>query len=166
MVSKLAEGTLTTAFGEYREMLFYDGQKEVIVMLLGAPEDKEDILCRIHSSCIYGHVFNSIECDCRSQMESAQKLMEKEGHGILILMDQEGKGNGHLALMKSQAYKKVGYTQAEAYEAAGYAKDARDFSAAGKILQYLGVKSIRLITDNLLKVNILEKYGVIARKYD
>lgn len=92
--------------------------------------------------------------------------MEKEGHGILILMDQEGKGNGHLALMKSQAYKKAGYTQAEAYEAAGYAKDARDFSAAGKILQYLGVKSIRLITDNLLKVNILEKYGVIARKYD
>ncbi|HLP95016.1 MAG TPA: hypothetical protein VK168_13325 [Saprospiraceae bacterium] len=160
MIHKLAEGTLNTRFGEYREILYYDGQKETIAMVYGKPEGQKEVLCRIHSSCIYGHVFNSVECDCRQQMELAQHQIQQAGCGIIILMDQEGKGNGHLALMKSQAFKKAGIRQAEAYVAAGYAADARDFRAAAKILKDLDVQSVSLITDNPLKAKTLEDLGI------
>jgi GTP cyclohydrolase II len=160
MIQRLAQGTLKTRFGEYREILYYDGQKESIAMILGSPEYQSDVLVRIHSACVYGHVFNSVECDCREQMENAQRLIEEAGCGIIILLDQEGKGNGHLALMKSQAYKKSGMKQADAYVAAGYAPDARNFSAAAKIIQDLEVVSVRIMTDNLLKIKSLESFGV------
>ncbi|HAD13541.1 MAG TPA: GTP cyclohydrolase [Saprospirales bacterium] len=165
MIHRLAEGALKTRFGEYREILYYDGQKETIVMVMGSPEGQKEVLCRIHSSCIYGHVFNSVECDCRQQMEAAQQLIQEAGCGIIILMDQEGKGNGHLALMKSQGFKKAGMRQAEAYMAAGYADDARDFRAAAKILKDLEVKSVSLITDNPLKAKTLEDLGIPLAPY-
>ncbi len=165
MIHKLAEGTLKTRYGQYREMLYYDGQKESIAMILGDPKGKDDVLCRIHSACVYGHVFNSIECDCRSQMETAQQMIQQEGCGILILLDQEGKGNGHMALMKSQAFKQAGMRQADAYVAAGYSADARDFRAAAKILKDLGVLSVRLITDNPQKGQSLEDLGVSVSGY-
>ncbi|MFT4031265.1 MAG: GTP cyclohydrolase, partial [Siphonobacter sp.] len=65
MIVKLAEGNLKTKFGEFQEVLFYDGQKESIALVMGEVAGAESVLCRVHSSCIFGHVFNSIECDCR-----------------------------------------------------------------------------------------------------
>lgn len=165
MIQKLAEGSLKTQYGHYREFLYYDGIKESIAMVLGHPEGKSEVLCRIHSACVYGHVFNSIECDCRSQMEAAQQMLQQEGAGILILLDQEGKGNGHMALMKSQAFKQAGMRQADAYVAAGYSADARDFRAAAKILKDLGVLSVRLMTDNPQKGQTLEELGVTVSGY-
>lgn len=160
MIVKLAEGNLKTHYGEYRELLFYDGQKETIAMMLGDAAGAENVLCRIHSSCIHGHYFNSVECDCRAQMEISQKLIEKAGLGILILLDQEGKGNGHFALLESIAHKRKGLKQADAYEAVGFKKDARDYRAAAEILQFIGVKSICMLTDNPEKVKTLEQHGV------
>lgn len=165
MIQKLAEGSLKTQYGHYREFLYYDGIKESIAMVLGHPEGKSEVLCRIHSACVYGHVFNSIECDCRSQMEAAQQMIQQKGAGILILLDQEGKGNGHMALMKSQAFKQAGMRQADAYVAAGYSADARDFRAAAKILKDLGVLSVRLMTDNPQKGQTLEELGVTVSGY-
>jgi GTP cyclohydrolase II len=160
MVVKIAEGSLKTRFGEYRERLYYDGQKESIAMTMGDVEGAEDVLCRVHSSCIFGHVFNSIECDCREQMEMSQRLIEKAGRGIIIWLDQEGKGNGHYALLNSVAYKRAGLAQADAYEAVGFRKDARDFTRAAEILADLGVHSIRMLTNNPDKVDTLSRHGI------
>lgn len=162
MIVKLAEGNLKTKYGEYREILFYDGQKESIALVMGDPEGAEDLLCRVHSSCIFGHVFNSIECDCREQMEMSQQLIEQAGRGIVIWMDQEGKGNGHFALLKSVEHKRAGLAQADAYEAVGFKRDARDFTRAAEILKMLGVKSIRMLTNNPDKVDTLTRHGVVV----
>lgn len=160
MIVKLAEGNLKTKFGEFHEMLFYDGQKESIALIMGNVEGEENVLCRIHSSCIFGHYFNSVECDCQEQMIISQQLIQNCGKGIIILLDQEGKGNGHFALLKSVEYKRKGIKQADAYEAAGFKRDARDFSSAGKILNQIGVKSIRLLTENADKIKMITQFGI------
>ncbi len=160
MIVKLAEGTLKTKFGEFQEALYYDGQKESIAFFMGDIANAEDILCRVHSSCIFGHYFNSIECDCQEQMDISQQLIQREGKGIIILLDQEGKGNGHFALLNSVKHKRQGVQQADAYEAVGFQRDARNFSSAGKILKDLGVKSIRMLTNNANKVKTLSEQGI------
>jgi GTP cyclohydrolase II len=160
MIVKMAEGNLKTQYGSYREILYYDGQKEIVVMVLGDVENTEGVLCRIHSSCIYGHYFNSIECDCREQMALSQQIIEKEGKGILFLLDQEGKANGHFALMQSKVFKKKGYAQADAYEAVGFKRDARDFSKVAEILKELNVKSVSMLTDNAHKTETLTRHGI------
>ena len=98
---RLAERNLKTKFGEFKEILYYDGQRESIALVMGDVENGEDVLCRVHSRCISAHEFNSIECDCREQMEISQFLIEQNGSGVVIWLDQEGKGNGHLALIGS-----------------------------------------------------------------
>lgn len=160
MIVKLAEGNLKTKFGEYHEIQYYDGIKESFALVMGNVEGADDVLCRVHSSCIFAHHFNSIECDCREQMEISQQLIQKEGKGVVIWLDQEGKGNGHYALLNSAKFKNEGMPQAEAYEAVGFEKDARNFSAAAKILNELGVKSVRMLTNNTKKVETLTQYGV------
>jgi len=160
MVVQLAEGNLKTKFGEYREVLYYDGQKEAFALVMGNVAGEEAVLCRVHSSCIFAHHFNSIECDCREQMEISQQLIQQEGKGIVIWLDQEGKGNGHFALLKSVAHKRQGMPQAEAYEAVGFKRDARDFTRAAEILNDLGVKSIRMLTNNPNKVETLTRHGI------
>lgn len=160
MIIKIAEGNLKTKYGEYHEILFYDGQKESFALVMGNIENEEDILCRVHSSCIFGHHFNSIECDCREQMEISQQLIQRDGKGIVIWLEQEGKGNGHYALLKSAIHKKNGIPQAEAYEAVGFQKDARDFRAAADILKELNVKSVRMLTNNQKKVETLIQHGI------
>jgi GTP cyclohydrolase II len=160
MLVQLAESTLRTRYGEYREVLFYDGRQELIVMILGVVSGQEDVLCRVHSSCLHGHYFNSLECDCQAQMELAQRLIQAAGRGVIVWLDQEGKGNGHLALLQSIAYKKQGIKQADAYQAAGFRSDTRDFGPAAQALQLVGVKSVRMITDNPNKTDILRQHGI------
>jgi len=160
LVVKIAEGNLKTKYGKYHEILFYDGQKESFALVMGDIENEESILCRVRSSCIFGHHFNSIECDCREQMEISQQLIQREGKGIVIWLEQEGKGNGHYALLKSAVHKKKGIPQAEAYEAVGFQKDARNFRAAADILKELNVKSVRMLTNNQKKVETLTQHGI------
>lgn len=160
MVVALAEGPLKTRFGEFREILFYDGQKESIALIMGDIQQSDAVLCRIHSSCIFGHVFNSIECDCREQMEKSQRAIQEEGKGLVIWLDQEGKGNGHMALLHSQQFKRAGMKQSDAYVAAGYERDARNYRVAAKILQHLGIASVRLLTDNAGKAEMLREMGI------
>ena len=159
---RLADRHLRTKFGEFLEILYYDGQKESIALVMGNIENGEDVLCRIHSRCISGHEFNSIECDCREQMEISQFLIEENGNGLVIWLDQEGKGNGHLALIGSAELKEKGYSQAEAYVGAGYFEDSRSYRQAAKILDDLGVKSIVLLANNPKKVEHLKKESVVV----
>jgi GTP cyclohydrolase II len=162
MIVRLASCPLKTTYGDFTEILYYDGQKEVAALVMGDIENGENILCRIHSKCLFGHYFNSIECDCREQMAEAQLSIQKNGKGIIILFDQEGKGNGHYALMKSIEFKKQGMKQSDAYVAAGFRPDARDFSAAGKILAELKVVSVVLLSANNDKADAINKYGIVV----
>jgi GTP cyclohydrolase II len=93
-------------------------------------------------------------------MEISQQLIRQAGRGIIIWLEQEGKGNGHFALLKSVEHKRLGLPQADAYEAVGFKKDARDYRAAAEILTQLGVKSIRMLTNNPGKVETLTRHGV------
>ena len=160
MIIKIAEGTLKTIYGEYREILFYDGQKETIAMVSGEVANRENVLCRVHSTCIGGHYFNSSECECQAEMQISQQLIKESGQGIIILLDQEGKGNGHFALLKSKDFKAKGYSQADAYQAVGFKKDARSFTQTAEILKEIGVKSIILLTNNSKKIEELKKFGI------
>lgn len=162
MIIKLAARELRTRFGNYAEILYYDGQSESIALVMGNVEEQESVFCRIHSSCITAHVFNSIECDCREQMEMSQALIEKEGKGVIIWLDQEGKGNGHLALMKSIPFKKTGLSQSEAYKKAGFAVDARSFRPAAEILTELKVRSVVLLTNNAEKAEDLRRASIVV----
>lgn len=160
MIFKLTERDLQTKYGTFREILYYDGQKESIALVMGNIENCEDVICRVHSACVSGHVFNSVECECQKEMEAAQSAIQKAGKGLIIYLEQEGKGNGHLALMASIPYKKAGLKQSEAYEKAGFEKDARSFRPAAEILRDLQVKSVILLTDNAGKAESLRKFGI------
>jgi len=127
---------------------------------MGDVAGRENVLCRVHSHCIGAHVFNSVECDCREQMEAAQALIQQAGSGIVIWLDQEGKGNGHLALVESIQYKKAGFSQADAYVKAGYVADARDYRAAAEILSDLNVKSIVLLANGTDKAADLQRESI------
>jgi GTP cyclohydrolase II len=162
MIIRLAEGTLQTKFGTFTQILYYDGQKETIALVMGEVAHKENVLCRVHSHCISAHVFNSIECDCREQMEMSQSLIQEAGSGVVIWLDQQGKNNGHLALLQSRKLKNEGLSQAEAYVKLGYSADARSYIRAAEILRELQVQSNTLMTNNPEKVSQLREDGLVV----
>jgi GTP cyclohydrolase II len=159
MIKRLAERSLATKFGTFKEILYYNGQKESIAIVMGDVAGGEDVLCRVHSHCIGAHVFSSVECLCREEMEAAQSIIHADGRGVVIWLDQEGKGNGHLALIESIPFKKE-FGQAEAYVKAGYKADARDYAAAAQILSDLKVLSIILLANTAGKADDLAKHGI------
>jgi len=157
---RLAERELNTRYGTFTEILYNDGQRESIALVTGDVRDGEGVLCRIHSACIGGHVFNSLECECAAEMAAAQQVIQEAGRGVIIYLDQEGKGNGHLALMKSIPFKLAGFSQAKAYEKAGYPADARSYLPSAEILDDLGIVSVELLTENATKADDLKSLGV------
>lgn len=157
---RLADRPLDTKYGTFTEILYYDGRKESIALVMGDVAGAQNVICRIHSACIGGHVFNSVECECAAEMASAQAAIAEAGQGVIIYLDQEGKGNGHLALMKSIPFKKAGHSQADAYEMAGFERDARSFRPAAAILEDLGVRSVVLMTGNTGKAKELSDLGI------
>src|SRR5688500_4048452 len=163
MIKRLADRSLSTRYGIFTEILYYDGRKESIAIVMGDVEDQDNVLCRVHSHCIGAHVFNSVECTCREEMQSAQEMIQAEGRGVIIWLDQEGKGNGHLALIKSIPFKKE-HGQAKAYEMAGYKADARSYTPAAQILAELGVRSIVLLANSPKKADDLRKESVIVSR--
>ncbi len=158
MIKRLGERSLETKFGTFAEILYYDGQRESIALVMGEVAG-DHVLCRVHSHCIGAHVFNSVECTCREEMEAAQIAIQKAGRGVIIWLDQEGKGNGHLALIESIPFKEE-HGQARAYEMAGYFADARSYKPATQILQELGVRSIVLLATSRSKADALRNEGV------
>ena len=160
MVIRLAEAPLHTKFGTFLEILYYDGQQESIAIVMGDVRQRDNVLCRLHSHCVSAHLFNSIDCDCREQMELAQAMIEQQGTGVIIWLDQEGRGNGHLALLRSRALQAQGLSQTEAYVQLGYAADARQYASAAAILHDLGVKSVVLMTNSPHKTGSLQAAGI------
>jgi len=160
-IERAAERRLLTRFGDWHEILYHRGGREIIALIFGDVSEREQVPCRVHSMCLSAHVLNSIECDCREQMELAQRYITSSGYGLVIVLDQEGRGNGHKALILA-ARKAVeeSITQDEAYRLAGFESDARDYGEAAEILADLKVSSIELITNNPDKESQLRKAGV------
>lgn len=150
-----------TESGEFVEHLFYDGRSEAIALTKGNILNVDNILVRIHSHCVSGHIFNGVECDCRQQMRFSQDLIQKNELGIIIWLDQEGKGNGHFAKVLSDKYKRLGRTQEEAYRLCGYKEDSRTYEFAHMILEYFNISRIRLITNHQRKQNMVSDLGVV-----
>lgn len=162
MLIQLARGPLDTAFGTWDHRVYWDGRSEAIAMVFGDVAGSLDTLARIHSSCVTGNVFLSVECECRAQLEAAMRLIQRTGAGVIVWLDQEGRGNGKAAHIASQHLKKgpERLSQAAAYLRLGCPPDARSYRVAAEVFRAIRACSVVLLTDNDRKVEELRGHGI------
>lgn len=169
LVKREAAVDLPTEYGIFKGYAYSylrDTQADVVHLALvkGDISSGEDILVRVHSECLTGDVFGSMRCDCGPQLHESMSMIEREGRGVLLYIRQEGRGIGLLAKLKAYELQERGLDTEEANIALGYGADLRDYGVGAQILVDLGIKSIRLITNNPRKIVGLEGYGLTVKE--
>lgn len=161
-VKVVSAAKLPSRFGNFVAIGFHQtsDDKEHAAFVKGDVVSKENVLVRIHSECLTGDAIGSLRCDCRDQLKGALKKIEEEGTGIVIYLRQEGRGIGLTNKLKAYQLQDQGMDTVEANLALGFADDQRDYHLAGHMLKSLGVKSIRLLTNNPKKLLELQKWEI------
>ena len=163
LVKRIAETMLPTAIaGEFRAIV-YESDVDTnhhLALVKGEIDSNRPILVRVHSQCLTGDVFGSLRCDCGAQLHAAMKKIEEEGNGVIVYMRQEGRGIGFANKMKAYVLQDHGKDTVEANLALGFKPDLRDYGIGAQILRDLGVRKMRLMTNNPKKIVGLEGYGL------
>ncbi len=137
-----------------------DGAEEHYAIEIGRPDRSKPVLARLHSACFTGDVMGSLKCDCGPQLRAALAQMGNEGHGVLLYMNQEGRGIGLANKMRAYSLQDQGFDTVEANHRLGFEDDERDFKLGADILKSMGFSSVRLLTNNPAKVDMMNKCGV------
>ncbi|HLH59308.1 MAG TPA: bifunctional 3,4-dihydroxy-2-butanone-4-phosphate synthase/GTP cyclohydrolase II [Streptosporangiaceae bacterium] len=163
VVTQLAATRLPNAYGEWRAFGYADtvDGTEHMALVLGDIGDGRDVLARVHSECLTGDVFGSLRCDCGAQLEAAMSLIAAEGRGVVLyLRGHEGRGIGLLSKLRAYQLQDNGSDTVDANVELGLPVDARDYSTGAQILADLGIRSVRLLTNNPAKVDGLGRHGL------
>jgi GTP cyclohydrolase II len=165
----LAKAAVPTTYGTFDMAVFHWGGDQtasglspdhVALTMGGDLSGRENVLVRIHSECLTSEVFGSLKCDCREQLQSAQAEIGRKGEGLVLYLRQEGRGIGLTNKLRAYQLQSVGHDTVDANRLLGLPDDARDYGAAAAMLEHLGVRSIRLMTNNPLKVQAMRALGV------
>ncbi|MDA3844097.1 MAG: bifunctional 3,4-dihydroxy-2-butanone-4-phosphate synthase/GTP cyclohydrolase II [Candidatus Kapabacteria bacterium] len=162
MVNCAATANIPTKHGDF-QIKIYDSEydhKEHVALIKGKWEENEEILVRVHSECLTGDVFHSERCDCGSQLNKAMEMIDKEGKGVILYMRQDGRGIGLIKKVKAYDLQEKGMDTVEANVELGFQPDPREYGTGAQILMDLGIKKMRLITNNPTKRVGLESFGI------
>ncbi len=162
LVRRAAAASLPTIYGDFKVIVYesdIDPQHHV-AFVKGNINSEDGILVRVHSECLTSDVFGSMRCDCGPQIRQAMRIIEKEGRGVILYMRQEGRGIGLVNKIKAYALQENGFDTVEANEALGFKPDLRDYGIGAQVLIDLGVRKMRLLTNNPRKVKGLEGFGL------
>jgi 3,4-dihydroxy 2-butanone 4-phosphate synthase/GTP cyclohydrolase II len=161
LIERICETNLPTEFGIYKLILYRDlANRQIHLALTMGHWESEAVLVRVHSECLTGEVFASLRCDCGRQLKSAMQIIDREKKGVILYMNQEGRGIGLEAKIRAYSLQDKGLDTVEANEALGYKPDIRDYGIGAQILVDLGLKYIRLLTNNPRKIVGLEGYNL------